>query len=89
MSDILGSIYQAIHIIVESAVKTSIKVLSIVFGVSNNFGKNAAHMSVFQLILYSLIIFGFVLIILKFLKNSIKSLFYFGLIALLLWLFFL
>ena len=89
MAGIFSSIYQAIKIILDSAINTSLKILGVLFNVSGEFGRNAGSMSMPQLIMYALIIFAFVVIILKFLKNSVKSLFYFGLIALLLWLFFL
>ncbi len=89
MSDILVSVFQAFKIILDSAVNTSLKILFILFDVGGSFGSNARNMSLPQLVFYALIIFAFVVLILKFLKNSLKSLFYFGLISFLFWLFFL
>ena len=87
-TSIFQSIYLVISTIVSSAINTSLKVILIVLNIFTEFYNNAGTMSALELFAYTLVLFIFVTIVVKFLMGSIKGLLYFGFILFVLWLLF-
>ncbi len=84
-SEILSKMFEALFIILSSAINTTLKVVLVLFGATQSFHDSVPTFSVPELAFYSLLLFGFAFVIVKFVFGSLKGFFYFGLVLLILW----